>query len=66
MPDWKNLVRERLTPLNLNATSESDLAEELAQHLEDHYGELRSGGASEEEAYQQAISPKIFHESACR
>jgi predicted permease len=56
MPDWKSLVRERLTPLNLNATAESDLAEELAQHLEDHYGELRSGGASEEEAYQQALS----------
>ena len=56
MPDWKSLVRERLAPLRMKATAESALAEELAQHLEDHYRELRSGGASEEEAYQDAIS----------
>src|SRR6266498_3946274 len=56
MPDWKNLVREQLTRLRLTATAESDLTEELAQHLEDRYRELRSGGASEEEAYQKTIS----------
>src|SRR6266567_1772406 len=56
MPDWKSLVRERLAPLHMKATAESALAEELAQHLEDHYRELRSGGASEEEAYQDAVS----------
>jgi hypothetical protein len=56
MPDWKSLVRERLAPLRLAATAESDLTEELAQHLEDQCGELRSGGASEEEAYRKAIS----------
>jgi predicted permease len=55
MPDWKSLVRERLAPLRLKATAESDLTEELAQHLEDHYRELRSGGSSEEEAYQNAL-----------
>ena len=53
MPDWKSLVRERLAPLRLKPTAESDLAEELAQHLEDRYRELRSGGASEEEAYRK-------------
>ena len=56
MPDWKRSVRERIAPLRLTATAESDLAEELAQHLEDRYRELRSGGASEEEAYRKAIS----------
>src|SRR6266849_10018979 len=56
MPDWTSLVRERLTPLRMKATAESALAEELAQHLEDTYRELRSGGASEEEAYQDAVS----------
>ena len=56
MPDWKSLVRERIAPLRLEAAGETDLTEELAQHLEDHYRELRSGGASEEEAYQNAIS----------
>ena len=56
MPDWKMLVRERLAPLRMQAAAESALADEIAQHLEDHYRELRSGGASEEEAYQDAIS----------
>jgi len=56
MPDWKNLVRERLAPLRMEATAEADLIEELAQHLEDYYRELRSGGASEEEAYRHAMS----------
>ena len=56
MPDWKNLVRERLTSLSLTGTAESDLTEELSQHLEDRYRELRSGGASDEDAYRQTIS----------
>lgn len=55
MPDWKNLVRERLAPLGLNAAAELDLVEELAQHLEDRYRESRSGGASEQEAYREAV-----------
>src|SRR5258708_167006 len=56
MPDWKCLVRERIAPLCMKSTAESALAEELAQHLEDHYRELVSGGASEEEASQDAVS----------
>ena len=56
MHDWKSLVRQRLKPLRLEATAESELTEELRQHLEDHYRELRSGGASEEDACQTAIS----------
>jgi len=56
MPDWKSLVRERLRPLRLHAPAEMDLTVELAQHLEDYYRELRSGGASEEEACQRTLS----------
>ena len=56
MPDWKSVVRERLGSLSLNAGAESDLSEELAQHLEDRYRELCGGGASEKEAYRQTIS----------
>src|SRR5262249_23883724 len=33
-----------------------NLAEEVALHLEDYYRELLSGGATEEEAWQSAIS----------
>jgi predicted permease len=56
MPEWNRVVRERLTTLSLNATAESDLTDEVAQHLEDRYRELRSGGASEAEAYRKAIA----------
>lgn len=56
MPDWKNIVRDRVASLHLEPTAEADLVEELAQHLEDRYDEYRSGGASEEEAYRQALS----------
>ena len=56
MPDWTHLVRERLAPLGLNAGAESELAQELAAHLEDLYRELRSGGASEPDAYREALA----------
>jgi predicted permease len=56
MPDWRMIVRERLTPLSLKAAEESALVEELAQHLEDRERELRSGGADEEEARRRVLS----------
>ena len=56
MPDWKALVRERLAPLGMKPAAESDLADELAQHLDDRYRELRAAGASEENALREAIS----------
>jgi predicted permease len=56
MPDWKNLVRERLALLHLRPDAESDLADELASHLEDRYNELCSAGAGEEEACHAALA----------
>src|ERR1700685_88629 len=56
MPDWKRIVQDRIAPLRLEPTPESGLGEEFSQHLEDSYRELRSGGASDEEAYRSAIS----------
>jgi putative ABC transport system permease protein len=50
MPDWKAVVRERLAGLNLNGAREAEIIEELAQDLEDRYGELRAGGVAEAEA----------------
>ena len=35
MPDWKQVVQKRIAPLRLEPTAESDLVEELAQHLDD-------------------------------
>lgn len=45
MPDWKQAIRSRLTNVPLA------VVDELAQHLEDRYEALRSGGAEEQEAY---------------
>jgi predicted permease len=56
MPDWKTLVRQRLAPLNLTAAAEAEFVEELAQHLEDRFRELQSGGATDDEAYAGAMS----------
>ncbi len=56
MPDWKNLARQRLTGLSLTAAAEADLVEEIAQHLDDLFRELRSGGADADEAYRQTIA----------
>jgi predicted permease len=56
MPDWKKLVRERLSSLRLSAEAESDLVDEMAAHLEDRYRELRSSGAGEREARDAALS----------
>src|SRR5215470_10645621 len=52
MPDFRKIVRERIATLGLTPAAESGLTEELAQHLADHYQELRSGGATEDEALQ--------------
>ena len=56
MPDFRNLVRQRLGPLHLTPAAESDLVDEVAQHLEDLFRELRSGGIGAEEAYRQAMA----------
>src|SRR5713101_6000316 len=56
MPDFRKIVRERIAALRLEAAAESDLTEELAQHLEDRYRELRSGGTTEQEAYRESVS----------
>jgi predicted permease len=56
MHDWKQIVQDRIARLNLKPTAESDVVEELSQHLEDIYRDLQSGGASAEEAYRSALS----------
>jgi hypothetical protein len=50
VPDWRPDVHARLAPLHLSPRRESDIAEELAQHLEDRYTDLRARGHSEEDA----------------
>jgi predicted permease len=56
MADWRQVVRGRLAELRLTAAAESELTEEVAQHLEDLHRELQSGGASPGEAYAKTVS----------
>src|ERR1051325_10411618 len=44
MPDWKKEIRQRLSSLKLAPARESEIVEELAQHLDDRYQELLADG----------------------
>lgn len=55
MPDWKPHVRARLASLRLSPSRETEIVEELTQHLDDRWRELIAGGASEEEAASVAL-----------
>ena len=56
MHDWKSEVRRRLSGACLDPAEEAGVVEELAQHLEDRYGELRARGATDEQAFREALS----------
>ena len=56
MPDWTNLVRERMTSIGLSRESEEEIISELAAHLEDDYQDYRTGGLSESEASNRVLS----------
>jgi len=55
MPDWREHLRPRLARLNLSPTREAEIVDELSQHLDDRYEELRADGAGEAEARRLAI-----------
>jgi len=55
MPEWKPEILRRLAPLKLAPTREAEIAEEIAQHLEDRYQELLATGQSEDAAYRTAF-----------
>src|SRR5215510_4015753 len=56
MPEWKEEIRRRLARLKLEPTRESEIVEELAQHLEDRYTESLARGATPEEASRAALA----------
>jgi putative ABC transport system permease protein len=55
MPDWNEEIARRLSSLNLDSTREVEIIQELAQHLEDRYQELVSGGATDDEARSDVL-----------
>jgi len=62
MPDWNPEIQRRLSPMRLSPTHEVSVAEELAQHLDDHYQELIGSGTSAEEARSAALAGLDRHE----
>lgn len=55
MPDWRKLVRERLSNLALEAAEKDEVQAELAAHLEDSYESLRTKGLPEQAAIDQTL-----------
>ena len=50
MPDWSKEVRAAIARLKLGLAQEVSLVEELSQHLDDRYNELRGKGTGDVEA----------------
>lgn len=48
MPDWKQEIRKRLANHQIDPAREESMIEELSQHLEDRYVELRSSAGEPE------------------
>jgi len=46
MPDFKGEIRARLAELQLSPLRETEIVEELSQHLEEEYERTLSSGAS--------------------
>jgi hypothetical protein len=55
MPEWNLQILRRLASLNLAPAREVEIADELAQHLEDRYQELLSRGETPEFAERAAL-----------
>jgi len=66
MPDWNEAIRKLVAGLNLPPVREAEIVEELAQHAEDRYRELRAGGAAEAEARRVALEEVSGHELLAR
>src|SRR5262245_23027079 len=56
MPEWKQEIRKRLTPLKLEQAREAAIVEELSQHLDDCYAESLAGGATPAEAARRTLA----------
>src|SRR5262245_735790 len=56
MPDWRDHLRPRLARLRLDPAREAEIVDELSQHLDDRYEELRAGGADDAEARHLAVA----------
>jgi putative ABC transport system permease protein len=56
MPEWKEEIRKQLSSLRLTPAREDEIVEEIAEHLESLYRDLRAAGATTEEATRLLIN----------
>jgi predicted permease len=66
MPDWKIQIRRQVADLKLAPVREAEIVEELAQHAEDRYRELKSAGATDAEAREITLEELSGHELLAR
>ncbi|HET9182869.1 MAG TPA: ABC transporter permease [Candidatus Angelobacter sp.] len=50
MPDFRQLIRDRLRNSGLSAVREAEIVEEMAQHLRQRYDALRAAGSTDDQA----------------
>ncbi|MEO7890024.1 MAG: ADOP family duplicated permease [Vicinamibacterales bacterium] len=55
MPEWRQELLSRIADLNLRPERETEIVDELAQHLDDRVRDLVAGGATPEEATAAAF-----------
>jgi predicted permease len=78
MPEWREEIATRLSSLKVDSARETEIVEELSQHLDDRYHDLVSGGATDADArrdvmmeldYENLLSqgrPRVAHETPRR
>jgi predicted permease len=55
MLEWNLEIRRRLAGLSLKPEREAEILDELSNHLQDRYDELRARGATHEEAFRDVV-----------
>jgi predicted permease len=56
MPEWKIEIKKRLAGLNIKPEREGEIVDELSNHLQDRYDDLRAQGITHEDACRDVIS----------
>ena len=61
MPDWTGDLRRRLAPLGLSPAREAEIVDELAEHLDQRYEDLRTAGMDHAGARRLALEELREH-----
>jgi putative ABC transport system permease protein len=66
VPDWSEHLRPRLASLRLSPAREQEIADELSQHLDDRYEQLRAEGHDDLDARRLALDELDDHDTLAR